>query len=348
MLTKELYEFAPYTDLKTKEVKYALYLGTPKFPMGRLHYKPNGKFAIPSSICISVEPDDSWFVSFCYDTQDIPGAPAEPILRTPEELAYEFNLLTDEALNKVTVGFDRGVALPVASSKGETFIVDPVCVARVAKKERRARRYQRQMAKQKLGGKNYCKTRSKKAHLQGYGKNVHKDFAHKTSHDIVEDEDTEILVFKDLKLKNMAKAPAPKQDAKGRYLPNGAAAKAGLAKSLLSSALGPVKEFATYKAANKNKLVLFINPYNSSNECAQCGHTEPANRKTQAEFECVKCHHKDNADHNAARVIKKRGIALLRSGAAVRKQKNTAKVGAANKPKKAKELVGPVRPKPGG
>jgi putative transposase len=138
MLTSELFEFAPYTDRKTREVKYALYLGTPKFPMGRLHFKAHGPFAIPKSLCISVEPEGKWFVSFCYETQDLPKdlratsvvTPEEPVLRSPEELAYEFNLLTDEQLNKITVGLDRGVVLPVASSEGETFTIDTVTVRR--------------------------------------------------------------------------------------------------------------------------------------------------------------------------------------------------------------------------
>lgn len=42
-----------------------------------------------------------------------------------------------------------------------------------------------------------------------------------------------------------------------------------------------------------------------------CGHTHPDNRKTQSAFLCELCGHTDNADRNAAYVIKKRGLAFI-------------------------------------
>ncbi len=41
-----------------------------------------------------------------------------------------------------------------------------------------------------------------------------------------------VLVFEDLQVDNMTKRPKPKQDENGKYLPNGAAAKGGLNKSI--------------------------------------------------------------------------------------------------------------------
>jgi len=87
---------------------------------------------------------------------------------------------------------------------------------------------------------------------------------------------------------------------------SGATAKVGLNKALLSSVLGVVLEFIAYTAAQRNKLVLKVSRYNSSNECAACGHPAPANRSSQAEFGCTKCAHVDNADSNEARVFKQR------------------------------------------
>ena len=139
----------------------------------------------------------------------------------------------------------------------------------------------------------------------------------------------------------MTAAPAPRRDTHGRYTANGAAAKAGLNKALLASALGRVKELLTYKAAQRNKLVLLVSPYNSSNECAVCGHTAPENRPSQAEFCCRACGHADNADFNAARVLKQRGIAMLVGQKVVSKRKKTARVRGTN------NKVGLVRPEPG-
>ncbi|MHB1530366.1 MAG: zinc ribbon domain-containing protein, partial [Acidiferrobacteraceae bacterium] len=44
-----------------------------------------------------------------------------------------------------------------------------------------------------------------------------------------------------------------------------------------------------------------------SRTCAECGHIDKRNRKTQSEFLCVACGHSSNADDNAARNISGRG-----------------------------------------
>ena len=49
----------------------------------------------------------------------------------------------------------------------------------------------------------------------------------------------------------------------------------------------------------------------TSQECADCSHIHPDNRKSQELFKCENCGHTDNADKNAAEVIKKRAIKLI-------------------------------------
>ena len=67
-------------------------------------------------------------------------------------------------------------------------------------------------------------------------------------------------VFEALPIKNMTKRPKAKKDASGRFLPNGAKAKAGLHRAILSSAWGHVVSFTTYKALRQGKLVITV-PY---------------------------------------------------------------------------------------
>jgi len=57
--------------------------------------------------------------------------------------------------------------------------------------------------------------------------------------------------------------------------------------------------------------MLTINPAYTSQTCQIRGHCALANRETQAVFECVKCHHTENADLNAAKNILRLGLQSL-------------------------------------
>ena len=72
-----------------------------------------------------------------------------------------------------------------------------------------------------------------------------------------------------------------------------------------------MENFIKYKAYSVGKAVFKVSAYNTSQECVDCEHTHPNNRKTQELFLCENCGHTDNADHNAAGVIKKRAINFI-------------------------------------
>ena len=55
--------------------------------------------------------------------------------------------------------------------------------------------------------------------------------------------------MEDWKLKNMTKRPKPKQDANGKWLKNGANAKAGLNKALLNLGLYKFEVYLNYQMA---------------------------------------------------------------------------------------------------
>jgi transposase len=46
--------------------------------------------------------------------------------------------------------------------------------------------------------------------------------------------------------------------------------------------------------------VILVNPAYTSQRCHECGHTERANRRSQAEFECRICSYTNHADLNAS------------------------------------------------
>ena len=58
-----------------------------------------------------------------------------------------------------------------------------------------------------------------------------------------------------------------------------------------------------YKAQEAGVRVVKIDPAHTSRRCSQCGYIDERNRSTQADFQCLKCGYKENADYNAARNI---------------------------------------------
>jgi putative transposase len=74
--------------------------------------------------------------------------------------------------------------------------------------------------------------------------------------------------------------------------------------------LGQFKEFLTYKAEERGKIVIEVDPFFTSRKCSRCGHNSIDNRKG-VEFKCVACGYRLNADLNAARNIADAGISCI-------------------------------------
>ena len=300
-ITSELFAFRYNEKTHASE----LVLGTKKFPVGVLSFTAHAPYSRPASIHLSVEAG-KWYVSFSSDD----GLP-EP---KEEDTVAWLRMFSDEELQSKTLGFDRGVVTPVMASSGRRIDFSSVQKIRMEKKERARKHWQRKLARQVKGSNNRTKTKQRLARTFEYAKNVRTDVIHKATHDLVSDPDRSLFVVEDLKVKNMTKKPEVKKDESGRYAKNGARAKAGLNRAILSSCWGLFVLFLSYKSKRNGKLVLKISPHYSSQECARCGHIHPDNRPSQAGFVCQRCGLADNADHNASRVIARRGIRLLLEG----------------------------------
>ncbi|MHB8543234.1 MAG: RNA-guided endonuclease InsQ/TnpB family protein, partial [Leptospirales bacterium] len=300
-ITSELFFFRYDDQTRTEE----LVLGTKKFPLGVLSITAHTPYSRPSSLHVSVEAG-KWYVSFSSDD----GLP-EP---KEEDTVAWLRMFTEEELEAKTLGFDRGVAVPVMASSGRSMDLLPVHKSRTEKKERARRRYQRRLARQEKGSRNRKKTKRRLVRTFEYAKNVRKDVVHKATGAFASDPQRSLFVVEDLKVKHMTKRPEPKKDASGRSVKNGARAKAGLNRAILSSMWGLFVVCLSYKARRNGKLVIKVPSQFSSQECARCGNIHPDNRPSQAEFVCQRCGLKDNADRNAGLVIAKRGIRLLLGG----------------------------------
>ena len=285
-----------------------------------------------ASITLSIDAGH-WYVSFNTD---------DGVDETNDEAIGDWLAsFSDAELRQRTVGVDRGVVIPACASNDQNFGLSPVQQARLAKKERGLKRWQCRMARRFKGSGGWRKAKRRVAAHGRYAKHVRKDYAHQTSHALVADSKTLLVVFEALQVKNMTRKPQPKHDEQGRYQPNRAAAKAGLNKVILSSAWGQIRLFSQYKAPRAGKLVLDVPVQHSSQACCHCGHTHPGNRPDQARFVCQRCGHTDNADCNAANVIADRGVAMIRTGDYRPKaRKKTLRLCSSSK-------VGPERSKPG-
>jgi putative transposase len=62
-----------------------------------------------------------------------------------------------------------------------------------------------------------------------------------------------------------------------------------------------LREFLVYKARQAGVPLLFVDPRNTSRTCSHCGYVDKKNRRSQADFSCLRCGHATHADLNAAR-----------------------------------------------
>jgi len=285
-----------------------LILGSRKFPVGSIPITAHLKFQPPKMISVSVD-GNKWFVSFCND--DGTECPSY------EELLDLFYSKDKAELDADSVGIDRGVKINAACSDGTNFVFSAAEQKNLLAAQARKKRYQRQMSRRFRPGQkqsaNYYKARASKQKAERKIANIRRDFNHKASRKIA-DGSAHVIVFESLKIKNMTAAPSPKQDESGHYLPNGAAAKAGLNKAILNSAIGQLADFTDYKARQNHKLVLRVPAHHTSQTCRKCLAVDGRSRVSQALFICTSCGHEENADSNASGVVRHRGVDLLLSG----------------------------------
>lgn len=299
-LTRELFR------IEKKDGAWKLFIGTKTRDLGELkvnwHRKPR-KDQLPASIWIRQDAG-RWYASFSYDD----GHVAPENLGAKDHLAW-LRECSAEQLEGLITPIDRGVARPV-QTHDTTYTIDEKALAKQRGREKYLRRCQRKLARQQKGSHRREKTKRRMAKLHRKTANVRNDFLHKTSRKIVDN--AQVIVLEDLKLRNMTRRAKAKQDPNtGRWEKNGASAKSGLNRKLLGVGLTKLETFINYKAYREGKPVFKIHPQNTSRECAACGYTHPDNRKTQAVFRCQRCGHGDNADRNAALVIRKRAIRLI-------------------------------------
>ncbi|MER5918553.1 transposase, partial [Streptomyces sp. NPDC001982] len=203
------------------------------------------------------------------------------------------------------VGIDMGIACFLADSDGG-FVDSPRHGAEAAAKLEAA---QQALSRCMRGGERRRKAVAKVAALHRKVRRQRLDHAHKITLDLVRGHD--FIAHEDLKIRNMSKAPAPKPDPEqpGSFLPNGAAAKAGLNRSIADAGWGVFLAILNAKAECAGRDVMAVDPHNTSRTCPECGHVAKENRPTQQTFHCQACGHTAHADTVAALNILRAGLA---------------------------------------
>jgi putative transposase len=204
------------------------------------------------------------------------------------------------------LGVDRGVATTLATSDG-AMLRAPIMRRRECQ---RVVRLQRRLARCQKGSRRWEVTKVAIARVHQRVADRRQDWVEKTTTQLVARYD--LIALEALPVRNMVRRPKakPSIDDPGAFEPNGAAAKAGLNRSIYANCWGLIARRLTDKTCASGTTTVVVNASYSSQQCRKCGYTSSENRKSQAEFRCVECGHGDHADLNAARNILARADAL--------------------------------------
>ncbi|QLG11484.1 IS200/IS605 family element transposase accessory protein TnpB [Deinococcus sp. D7000] len=190
-----------------------------------------------------------------------------------------------------SVGIDLGTTWFAVTSDGE-FIKNPRHLGRSLKK---LRVQQRTVARRKKGGKRRRKAVQMVARTHRKVRRQRLDFQHKTARKLVDEHD--VIAHENLQVGSMAQS--------------------NLARSILDAGWAGFLFQLSSKAESAGRRVIAVDPRYTSQRCNACGHTGKENRVNQANFRCVQCGHRANADHNAAKNILGRAVPSALNGSGV-------------------------------
>ena len=188
------------------------------------------------------------------------------------------------------VGIDVGIKDLFVTSDGFK-LGNPRHTAKYAAK---LAKYQRRLAKKKLGSKNRLKAKVKVARIHAKISDCRLDSLHKLSHRLVNE--NQVICAENLAVKNMIKNPK-------------------LAKAITDASWGEFTRQLAYKANWTGRTYVEIDPFfPSSKRCSCCGFVKDKLPLNVRSWECPECGATHDRDLNAARNILAAGLAVLAFG----------------------------------
>ena len=204
-------------------------------------------------------------------------------------IVYEVEI-TEADGEAVAVGIDRDVR-QITLSDGTRYDL-PID----KRLEARKRRYQRMMARRQ-GPSRRLKHKPSHRYLIAKGRarktaiaiaQARTNRCHQVSRAIADKYGK--VYLEDLNIESMTSSAKGTVESAGKNVKQ----KAGLNRSINASAWGKLEQCLSYKAQ-----VVKVPAAYTSQACSGCGYIDAGNRKTQADFECLACGYRANADVNA-------------------------------------------------
>jgi putative transposase len=185
------------------------------------------------------------------------------------------------------VGIDMGLKSIITTSDG--IQIEPPQYMR--KSEKKLAKAQRQLSRKIKGSEKRRKARTRVAKIHRKIQRQRDDFSHKLSGNLVEHHD--LIVFEDLNIKNMVKNHH-------------------VAKSIGDASWNRIIQYTMYKAESAGRVVILVNPMQTSQECSQCGNIKHDLKLSDRTYHCDECGLSIDRDVNAAINIERKGIEKIK------------------------------------
>lgn len=254
-------------DIRDGRLKLAKVPGTIKVRWSRdLPRQADGSISRPTSCTVTMDSAGRYHVSFVVEVE------AEPLPKSER-----------------SIGIDLGLSdlVVTSSSDGETWHSGNP--RHLRKSLRRLKRAQRNLSRKRKGSRNREKARRKVARLHARITDQRKDFLHKLTRKLVDE--NQVLCFESLAVKNMVRNHS-------------------LALSISDAGWGELARQVQYKAEMAGRTVVQIDRFfPSSKRCSACGHVVDSLPLSVRHWTCPECEAEHQRDVNAAENIRRCGIA---------------------------------------